>query len=164
VVELQKILPNRFVLDSSFLVPLLNPAHKNNHLADRFKSRIGDSVVNAVNLGETFYTIYDLARIHSVGIESVLSGYGVMVEPFTADLARNLNELRRIDRLRRDEQESQNVKRDSIKSLSLGDMSCLSQAMELGLPVLTGDTHWFALNKHGLNVVLIDYRDVTLSF
>ncbi len=50
-----------------------------------------------------------------------------------------------------------------MKSLSPGDMCCLSHALERDLPVLTGDQHWLTLGAHGLTLRIFDFRDPALA-
>ena len=150
--------PDGFVVDASFLVALvsLNPDAK------RFAHLLKTAVTNAVNVGEVFYTTYRNSGIASAQIERAFGALGLSIDPVTIEMVRHFSDLKDVDAKRVLQQQNAGLVGQQVKKLSLGDLTCLSQGLVLGLPVLTGDKHWATLVPHGLPVAVVDFRDLQI--
>ena len=97
------------------------------------------AAMSSVNLAEV------AARLSQDGwssrdVSSVVTGMGIEIIPFDRHAALLSGAYR--TRTRR-------------HGLGLGDRACLATASSLGLPVLTADRSWSALDIDGVNIVLI---------
>jgi PIN domain nuclease of toxin-antitoxin system len=154
----QTTLPDgNLVVDASLLVGIVDK----NRAAQAFVSVLSRSRITSVNFGEVLYKLKEMSGADPARVEQALTAAGVSVEPFELPDARHFPELKRIDLLSRDSQRAAGVVPEKITSLSLADMACLAYALEHGLPVLTGDSHWCTLGRYGLAVPVFDFRDKT---
>ena len=115
-----------YVLDASALLAFLNREPG----ADAVGPLVESSVISSVNWVEV------LQRATALGMEILvvrryLGSFGLGVLPFTAEDAEQVAQLWSSTR---------------PAGLSLGDRACLSLAKRLGLPALTADRAWEALN------------------
>ena len=115
-----------YVLDASALLAFLNREPG----SDAVGPLVESSVISSVNWAEV------LQRATALGMEILvvrryLESFGVGVLPFTVEDAGYTAELWLNTRQ---------------AGLSLGDRACLSLAHRLGLPALTADRAWDALN------------------
>ena len=98
---------------------------------------LGTSALSAVNLGEVLYRC-DEVGMATYAIARDLEAIGVSIEPFGADDAHLVEEVRR-------------VARHHAVRLSLADCCCLATGIRLDLPVVGGDDAWRGL-KLGIEV------------
>ena len=147
--------PGAVVLDASVLIGIVD----RNRDAQAFVGILPRARVTAVNFGETLYRLKTMANADPLRVEQALLATGLVVEPFGRESARHFPELKAVDLACRIAQRSAGVPEESVKSLSLADLSCLAYALEFDLPVLTGDRHWCELRKHGLRLAVFDFRD-----
>lgn len=120
----------RHVIDASAaLAHLLDEAG-----GDRVVPHLKDGLISAVNLTEV---VTRLIRAEADPMRADYLGWTVM--DHDADLAHGTARLWPLT---------------AHLGLSLGDRACLALALREGLPVLTGDRAWTALNL-GVDVVLI---------
>ena len=123
-----------WVLDASAVLAGL----RNETGGDRVLPVMGMSLLGAVNLAEIATRLLDLG-ISAADIDGLPERLRCEVVPFDEDLALSVGRLRVQTR---------------HFGLSLGDRACLALAQREGLPVLTGDQAWAALDV-GVEVVLI---------
>ena len=97
------------------------------------------AVISAVNLSEVLYRGKRLGRVVAT-LPARLGHLGLRVEPFTADDALLATAV---------------YARDRRHLLSLADRCCLATAIRLGLPAVTGDRAWAALD---LGVEVLAFR------
>jgi PIN domain nuclease of toxin-antitoxin system len=114
------------VLDASALLAYL----KGEPGSQQVDGVLAEAVLSSVNWAEV------VQKSLSVGVEvegmlADLQALGLAVEPFT------LEDGERAGRL---------WEQTRTMGLSLGDRACLSLGLRLGVPVLTGDRAWSALN------------------
>ena len=88
------------------------------------------SVISSVNWAEVLQRAISLG-LGTQGKQEDLESLGVQILPFTVEDAGYTAQLRSISRQ---------------AGLSLGDRACLSLAARLGLPALTADRSWAALD------------------
>lgn len=157
--SLSALYPAGFVADASFLVDLI----KQDSFAVRFTSNLKNAKTNSVNIGETFSIVARQSGVGSGLLETTFSALGLQIEPFTTTMAHCFVALRDIDDKQRQVQIKKGLAGRDVKTLALGDLACLSQAIVLGLPVLTGDRHWESLSVHGLTVPVLNFRDRLLT-
>lgn len=144
------------VADASFLISVAEA----DVLAMRFSAALARCSVSAVTFGEVFYKLEQKSGMASESTYAMFSGLGVTCDPVTDEHARLFAQLKDIDAASR----AAHAGSKPAKSLSLGDIVCLSHAIVAGnLPVLTGDKHWLTLPAHGLPLAVFDYRDTTLD-
>ena len=122
------------VLDASALLALLNAEPG----AESVALHMPDVVMSTVNLAEV------VAKLTETGmsereIRKTLSGLGIRLAPFDAELAFQCGLLR---------------SRSRHLGLSLGDRACLSLARQLGAVALTTDSAWTRL-KDGPKVEVV---------
>lgn len=125
--------PAEIVLDASAVLAWM----KGKAGAERVEAALG-GYISTVNLAEVTTKSAELGHDPSA-IRLDLLGMGLRVVLFSAehsDLAARLRPLTR------------------TAGLSLGDRACLALALSLGLPVLTADRAWAALNV-GVRVELL---------
>ncbi len=123
-----------WVLDSSAVLAwlMLEPG------AEVVEPALPGSLISSVNVAEVVSRLVDLGRTDAQAIGSVsLSEFSVV--DFDQDLAFRAGGLRRVTRQ---------------VGLSLGDRACLALAEREGLPVLTADRAWAALDI-GVEIRLI---------
>lgn len=122
------------VLDASALLALV--------LAERGAERVAETLekalISSVNLSETAAVLMD-SGIPSARVRARLSRHGLTTVPFDEEDALLAAELRALTR---------------GAGLSLGDRACLALAKRRGLPALTADRAWAALDI-GVEVRLI---------
>ena len=97
-------------------------------------------------------------------VESAFAGFGLQIDSFTLSAARYFSGLKKIDERSRVAQLRTGVGKNTIKSLSLADMVCLSFGVDANLPILTGDKHWCALLEHGFTGEVFDFRSPFTTF
>ena len=122
------------VLDASALVALLNSERGADIVAEHLQA----AVVSAVNWSETYGTL----RRAGVDGHALAEGFGetgIEIVPFDADDARTAGELSL-------------ATRDA--GLSLGDRACLALAARLGMPAVTADRAWLAVDA-GVDVICV---------
>jgi ribonuclease VapC len=122
------------VLDASALLALLNDEPG----ADIVEQHLGAAVISAVNWCETY------GKLRRAGVDggAFADGFaetGIDVVPFDADDARDAGELA--------------VPLEGT-GLSLADRACLALARRLGVPAVTADRTWRAIDV-GVAVVCI---------
>jgi len=122
------------VIDASALLALLNQEHG----ADAVEEHLEAAAISAVNWCET----YGKLRQAGVGGEGLVAGFeetGIAIWPFDAEDARLAGELAGPTR---------------EAGLSLADRACLALATRLGVPAVTADRAWLALDI-GVEVIAI---------
>jgi PIN domain nuclease of toxin-antitoxin system len=102
--------------------PYLLGVAQSNVQASRFIAALSRTKVTAVNFGEVIYKLAERARRPPQQVAGMFSAQGVTVAPFELKAAMHFADLKRIDALRRAEQERRGVER--MKPLSPGDMCC----------------------------------------
>lgn len=157
--SLSGTLPDGFVADSSLLVGISSGVL----LARRFAPILKFGVVNAAIMAETFAVIERRSGVKPDVVEQTFITLGLRIEPFTIEMARQITYLKAVDQKRENEQLQAGIQPPDVKTLSLGDLCCLSQAYCREIPVVTGDMHWFSLIRHGLSVDLYDFRDRSVT-
>ncbi len=125
---------NKWVLDASALLALLNSEPGSERVADA----LPNAVITSVNFSEVVAKLADEGRDESE-IQQYLDALGLVIVEFDANLAYKTGFLRPLTR---------------SAGLSLGDRACLALAMSLGVPALTCDQAWSRLNL-GSQVELI---------
>lgn len=120
-----EILPG-YVLDASALLAQLN-GEPGFDLVDALIQR---SVISSVNWAEVAQKVIASGR-EAHEVREYLESLGLRILPFTTEDAQSTAQL------------WSNHRR---AGLSLGDRACLSLAQKLGLPALTADRGWAALN------------------
>ena len=148
------------LVDASYLLAYLDQ----DAAAQRFGTLMGRMVVTSVNLGETFYKVKQLSGVSPIDVEQALYALGVRVIDVDVAVARQFDHLKDIDARSRLDQRNRGVVHQKIKSLSLGDLTCLGAALVRSWPVLTGDKHWTTLQVHGLSLDVYDFRDKAVTF
>jgi PIN domain nuclease of toxin-antitoxin system len=128
-----EVLP-AYVLDASAVLALLHGEPG----ANVVRPLVERSVISSVNWAEVLQRVISLGREAPV-VRDHLQSLGLGVLPFTAEDAESTAQLWSTSRR---------------ASLSLGDRACLSLAQKLGLPALTTDRIWAALDV-GVEVRLI---------
>lgn len=116
--------------------------------ADIVDGYLSEGILCSVTLGEVQYKVAEFGDDPIAFTEDV-QALGVQVVDFTAAHAALLPELKELD-LR-----SRGTRRRGPR-LSLGDMCCIAVALEMRLPLVTGDRHWSSLD---LPVPVINYQD-----
>jgi PIN domain nuclease of toxin-antitoxin system len=151
--------PDGVVLDANFVVSLIEVKTE----ARRFAPHLKQARISTINLGEAFYILRkNTSSVTEAQVEQALTGLGVTIDPVPIEVPRMFNYLKSIDKPRIKEQQKAGLTGRDVKSLSLGDLTCLGFAAHTGLPVLTGDMHWFTLARHGLTTTLINYWDLNV--
>jgi PIN domain nuclease of toxin-antitoxin system len=97
------------------------------------------AVISAVNLSEVLYRGQSLGR-NVATLPARLGHLGLRVEPFTTEDALIATDI---------------FARDRRRVLSLADRCCLATATRLGLPAITDDRAWSALD---LGVRIVTFR------
>lgn len=100
--------------------------------------RLQNGCINAVNLSEVLTKLVDLGQTPAAAHEAV-SGLDLSVVDVTTSLGLAATGLR---------------KPTVQAGLSLGDRLCLATALEQGMPAVTADRAWAALDV-GVDVILI---------
>lgn len=145
------------VVDSPFLLALAD----HDPLAERFAAVLPRAIVTSIDLGQVMGKLEQRADMPPAMSEShFVEMLGVKVDAVDLTVARRFPDLMRIDARRRAAEHSAGAGVSQWRSL--GDMACLAYAEEFALPVLTGDEHWQALQEHGLDVQVFDFRDPAL--
>lgn len=119
------------MLDASALLAYLHDEAG----AEEVESALADgAAIGAVNLGETLSKLAVVGEKPADVVQRLGDSLGdlLRIEPVTAEDAIRIAEL---------------VPRQRELDLSLGDRACLALALRLGLPVLTADRSWAALDK-----------------
>jgi ribonuclease VapC len=142
----------RILVDASFILGLLYGEPS----ATRFTGILGRAAIVDVNLGEVFTNIDQRIPTDPADIARVLSAQGLDIVPVGLAAAAQFPMLKVLDLNQRVSQWAKSVPEKQVKSLSLGDMACLSVALERDWPVLTGESYWPTL---GLAIRIDDYRD-----
>ena len=119
-------MPDKFVLDASALLCLLNGEEG----AERVAAIFEDAIISAVNCSE------DLAKIVERGgslamVEATLDPLRLRIADFNGSQALRAGALRAVTR---------------PFGLSFGDRACLALAATRGLIAITGDRAWSNLN------------------
>lgn len=114
------------VLDASALLALLNSESG----SERVAAVLPNAVISSVNFSEVVAKLADEER-DQTEIRFYLDALGLTIVEFNTELAYRAGFLRPLTR--------------SI-GLSLGDRACLALAASLGVPALTCDRAWTALN------------------
>jgi PIN domain nuclease of toxin-antitoxin system len=114
------------VVDASALLALLNEEPGGSAVAEALPR----SAISAVNLAEVVAKLVD-AGMPGQEVRAILEDLELDVQPFDAELAYLSGALRTATRK---------------LGLSLGDRACLALGLRLGVPVLTTDHAWQALD------------------
>lgn len=122
------------VIDASAVLAAI----KNEPGGDRSGDAARDARISAVNYCEIAGWLAERGAT-AEDVEKVVAPFGLLVEDF--DRARAMSAGLLAAKTRR-------------RNISLGDRACLALAMELGLPVVTGDRAWRDLDI-GVEVRLI---------
>lgn len=122
------------VLDASAVLALLHREAG----ADVVLRHLDNAVVSAVNLAEVAARLADHG-MPAAEIREVVGSIGVEIVPFDEPRAYDTASLRSLTR---------------AKGLSLGDRACLALARERGVPAVTADRAWAALDL-GIEIELI---------
>ncbi len=113
------------VLDASVVL-----AHLNGEAGcERAEAYFGDALISAVNYAEVIAKLVERGAGLSL-VRTALARYGLEIAPFEEEEAERAGALRAKTRK---------------FGLSLGDRACLALAARRGLPVLTADKLWQAL-------------------
>ena len=113
---------NDIILDASAIIAVL----KREPGAERVAAVAEGARVSAVNIAEVV-TWLTVEGVQAEPASTVLNLFRLTVEPF--DHARAVDAGVLVAKIRH-------------RDLSLGDRACLALALELGMPVLTGDRAW----------------------
>ena len=122
------------VLDASAVLALLHREAG----ADVVLRHLDNGLVSAVNLAEVAARLAD-HRMPAAEIREVVGSIGVEIVPFDEPRAYDAASLRPLTR---------------AKGLSLGDRACLALARERGVPAVTANRAWAALDL-GIEIELI---------
>jgi PIN domain nuclease of toxin-antitoxin system len=122
------------VIDASALLALL----KAEAGAEAVRSRVTRATISAVNYAEVISSLVDGGMPSAAAAEAVATT-GVEVSSIDGVLGLEIGELRA---------------QTQSAGLSLGDRACLALARARGLPALTADRAWAALDV-GVEIVLI---------
>jgi ribonuclease VapC len=124
--------PARALLDASALVAWL----KGERGADAIDRLIAVCAISSVNLAESLEHASGTAW-RQVDTIADLRACGLAVLPFEADDAAHVPIVRRAGRA---------LSKVRTNALSLGDCCCIATARRHGIPVITGDAAWTALD------------------
>jgi len=117
---------NRYVLDSSALIALIN----NESGSERVKKALSGSIMSAVNVSEVVAVLTRL-NIPQEKIHALISNLVHAVIPFNEEQAFIAGYL---------------YSKTQAKGLSFGDRACLSLGKTRNLAVLTSDKKWSEVN------------------
>lgn len=118
---------SEYVLDTSALLAQLHGEPGANLVA----AVVSNAVISSVNWAETIQKVIAQGSMETADVRRDLESVGFRILPFTPEDAELAAELWSTTRQ---------------AGLSLGDRACLSLAHRLGLPALTADRAWTALN------------------
>jgi len=124
------------VFDSSAVIAFLF----NEPGADRVKALLAGGFINSVNAGEVLAVLWRRALTFTQA-KTALLGTRLELRGFTPEEAFLSAEIL-----------SPVLVRNGI---SFGDRACMATGLRLGLPVVTADRPWAALNVPGLRVITI---------
>ena len=113
---------NRYVLDSSALIALINDEPG----SDRVKRALSGSIMSAVNVSEVVAVLIRLSMPHDK-IHVLIKNLVHAVIPFNEEQAFIAGYL---------------YTETKVKGLSFGDRACLSLGKVKNMPVLTSDRKW----------------------
>ena len=116
-----------YVLDASALLARLHGEPG----GDAVQAEAGRSVISSVNWAEVIQKVIAQGSREPGDVRRDVESVGLQILPFTADDAELTAQLWSTTRR---------------SGLSLGDRACLSLAHRLGLPALTADRAWSALD------------------
>ena len=122
----------RALLDASALVAWL----KEERGADTIDRLMPVCAISSVNLAESL----ERASVTAWRLDNTITdllAYGLTVLPFETDDAAQVPIVRRAGRA---------LSKDGTNALSLGDCCCIATARRHGLPVITDDSAWSALD------------------
>ena len=122
---------NRYVLDSSALIALINDEPG----SERVKRALSGSIMSAVNVSEVVAVLIRLSMPQDK-IHTVITNLVHAVIPFNDEQAYVAGYL---------------YAETQVKGLSFGDRACLSLGKAKNMPVLTSDRKWGEVNC-GVNV------------
>lgn len=122
------------VLDASALLAVL----QNEAGTDVVVKSMRSAILSAVNLSETIAKAGSKTGRHAT-LYKMIDRFDIRIIPFDREEAALTAELR---------------ERTHGKNVSFADSACLSLALQHGLPVLTGDRKWQALDL-GIDIRLI---------
>ena len=106
------------------------------------------SCISAVNLAEVLYTAKSNGYRGGLDdLQASLSNIGLGVVPFTSEEAALVPFVH-------ERGQALGRQQTTLKSsLSLADCACIATALNLEIPVVSGDVLWTALNIQGLQVI-----------
>jgi PIN domain nuclease of toxin-antitoxin system len=128
------------VLDASAVLAVL-AAEPGWEQASRY---LDGGLLCSVNFGEVLCKVADFGS-DPAATASDLVEYGVVLVDFTAPLAAYFPQLREEDRRARQRQAFAGVPARRRRRLSTADLCCLALALDRAATVVTGDSHWRAL-------------------
>lgn len=150
----------KILVDASLLIGIIDSDPD----ACLFIPILSRCVATSINFGETLYKLEQLLDVDPQKVESAFVGLGLQIDSFGLSAARYFNTLKKIDELSYDAQLVAGVAKNTIKSLSLADLACLSYGLDARLPILTGDKHWCTLSQYGFSGVVLDFRSPATTF